>query len=171
MTEQVFKRVVICGDYEVSDSGQVRSNKFGTPKILKQSIRSKTAGYFAVSLQIGSLKKTFCVHRLVAEAFIPNPGNLPQVNHKNGNKLDNRTNNLEWVSCSQNVSHSVALGHNRNCGRQRRAVSASPGHGGNPLAFESVLSASKALGLDAGNIVLCCQGKRKKHGGYVWRYA
>lgn len=68
-------------------------------------------GYLVVNLKFEDGKyRTRLVHRLVAEAYIPNPLNLPQVNHKNGIKTDNRVENLEWVNNSQNMLHSVKIG-------------------------------------------------------------
>ena len=63
-------------------------------------------GYCAIGVTKNNKHKNFSVHRLVAEAFIPNPENLPQVNHKDGNRSNNNVLNLEWCTCSQNLKHS-----------------------------------------------------------------
>lgn len=83
-------------NYSVSDNGDIRNDKTG--RILK--LHKGTAGYFQVML--GRKTVPLYVHRLVAAAFIPNPNNLPQVDHINGNKLDNSVSNLRWVSVSEN---------------------------------------------------------------------
>lgn len=89
------------GLYEISDTGVVR--KIKTQKIIKPQINSK--GYLRVPLMINYKQYKLRVHRLVAQAFIPNPLNKPQVNHINGIKTDNRVENLEWVSNSENIKH------------------------------------------------------------------
>lgn len=88
------------GKYQISSWGRVR-NRDGL--ILKPYMNNK--GYLKISLQQGrrAIKKR--VHRLVAIAFIPNPENLPQVNHKDGNKTNNSFTNLEWISNSDNLKH------------------------------------------------------------------
>jgi hypothetical protein len=106
MTEiwKSLKGIVECGDnYEVSNLGRVKSN--GQRKtILKPTINSK--GYHRIGLMLGSKKKNYRVHRLVALAFIPNPDDKPEVNHKDGNKDNNVVDNLEWSTHSENVQHS-----------------------------------------------------------------
>lgn len=82
------------GKYQVNQSGEVINMQTGM--ILRNSIDKQT-GYSKVGLWDGKTK-TRLVHRLVAEAFIPNPDNLPQVHHKDGNKQNNSVDNLEWVS-------------------------------------------------------------------------
>lgn len=91
--------------YEVSNYGLVRNKKTG--RILKTADAGK--GYLYVNLGKCDKGKTknFKVHRLVAEAFIPNPKNLPQINHKDLNKQNNRVDNLEWVDAYQNQRHQL----------------------------------------------------------------
>ena len=89
------------GLYEISENGLVRKTKTG--KIIKPIPNEK--GYLRIKLLINYKRHIFRVHRLVAQAFIPNPNNKPQVNHINGIKTDNRVQNLEWVSNSENIKH------------------------------------------------------------------
>lgn len=89
------------GIYEISDTGIVRKIKTG--RIIKQRFTEK--GYLKVHLMINYKQYKFRVHRLVAQAFIPNPLNKPQVNHINGIKTDNRVENLKWVSNEENYRH------------------------------------------------------------------
>lgn len=93
------------GIYEISNYGRIKNKKTGKLK----SQRNTFKGYLQVGLS-NKGDKTFRVHRLVAEAFIPNPNNLPQVNHKDGNKKNNRVDNLEWISNYDNMQHAIKLG-------------------------------------------------------------
>lgn len=89
------------GAYDVSNLGNVRSNNYkrtGKPNLLKVT---ENADYSVVSIK----GKTYAVHRLVAEAFVPNPEGKEQVNHKNLNHHDNRASNLEWVTKFENIAH------------------------------------------------------------------
>jgi hypothetical protein len=90
-------------------------------KALPQYLRD--GKYLSVCLSGGAKGRMVIVHRLVAAAFIPNPQHLPQVNHKNGNKTDNRVENLEWCSCSENHKHAFAEGL-RSQGAKNRAAAA-----------------------------------------------
>ena len=93
-------------DYDVTESGIVVNTKTG--KVLHQ-YKSKH-GYLRVALCENGKQKRVFVHRLVAMKYIPNPHNLPQVNHKNGIKTDNRVKNLEWCTKSENMKHAVNTG-------------------------------------------------------------
>ena len=109
--KEVWKDLIYQGQnygayYEVSSLGQIRNTK--TKKIRKQNI-SQT-GYYCVNGSLGSRKNkiTFKVHKAVAETFIANPNNLPVPNHKDGNKLNNHIDNLEWCTYSENMQHAYA---------------------------------------------------------------
>lgn len=105
------------GLYAVTKSGKV----WGYPKynwsgrFMRFFIMNN--GYLVASLYKNHIQKKILVHRLVALTYIPNPKNLPEVNHKNSNRLDNNVKNLEWVTSKQNKEHAKALGHYKNVGK------------------------------------------------------
>ena len=96
------------GFIEVSNKGRVRSLLRGEPRVLKPQVDNK--GYHRIRVTVEREKMSYKVHREIAKAFIPNPNNLPQVNHKDGNKDNNRADNLEWCTRSHNVKHSFDTG-------------------------------------------------------------
>ena len=154
------------GLYEVSDQGRVKSlgnNKSRKEKILKP--RKHTRGYFQVGLYKDGQKKVSLIHRLVAEAFIPNPNNLETVNHKDEDKTNNAVCNLEWMSLTDNVAYSQPQW-------AKRSVQMFDKKTGELLAtFPSTHEAERITGIAQQNISKCCNGNRKSAGGYVWRYA
>lgn len=91
--------------YKVSDAGEIMNSR---GRLLKSNADGK--GYLSVSLCAGGVEKKRMVHRLVAVAFLPNPDSKATVNHKNGNKTDNRAVNLEWATQSENNQHSYDMG-------------------------------------------------------------
>ncbi|MDD5363601.1 MAG: NUMOD4 motif-containing HNH endonuclease [Ignavibacteria bacterium] len=96
------------GIYKASNLGNIKSLKNKKEKILSPAINDK--GYYKVVLYKNKIKKTKLGHRLVAIAFIPNPENKPEVNHKDGNPLNNNIDNLEWNTKLENVRHAFRTG-------------------------------------------------------------
>ena len=108
MTNEIWKEIPDYDGYLVSNFGRVKSFKFKTPRILKPALRND--GYLQLNLFKDGKQKHFCVHRLVAEAFIPNSENKFEVNHKDEDKTNNRVENLEWVTRKENLRHAVEQG-------------------------------------------------------------
>lgn len=169
--------------YEISSYGRVRTwmrcaekneGRFrvpdSAPRILS-NIKTKK-GYVRSVVSICGRRIDEPVHRLVAKAWLPNPGKRPQVNHKDGVKNHNKTENLEWSTNSENQKHSYhVLGNQKRpigFGAPRRPVIAYKANG-ELIDFESVSAACKA-GFDRSEIYKCFKGLRLTHRGYNWRY-
>ena len=161
------------GALEVSDLGRVKSN-LRDGRILKTQPDKK--GYHRLRMTINREKYSFKLHRLVAQAFIPNPDNKPQVNHIDGNKNNNAANNLEWVSNKENAHHAVDNGlwesvHaaciRTNTARMKPIV-ATKISTGERLYFESVAAAERVIG--SRHITDVLKGKRRQAKGYTFAY-
>ena len=157
------------GLYKVSDKGNI----IGTKRNVMLSPYQNHKGYFIISLTKNSVKKTHSIHRLVAETFIPNPNNLPQVNHKNGIKTCNEVWNLEWTDNSGNQKHAFANGLQTNVGDNNpnmRAVDQYDLDGNFIKHWNSIYDITQQLGYSCSSIWRCCTNRHKKSHSYVWRY-
>ena len=133
------------GLYAVTSCGRVWSYK--SKKFLKPGIRNK--GYLAVQLQ----GKNFLIHRLVANAYIPNPDNLETVDHIDGNTKNNCVNNLQWMSNENNIKKSLS--------KKIKCVETN-------TIYSSMMEAERQTNVPHQNISKVCNGKLKTAGGYHW---
>lgn len=162
-------------EYYVTDNGDVYSRNYrNTGRIKKMTPAKRPDGYLRIVLK----NKGYYIHRLVAEAFIPNPDNKLQVNHKNGNKTDNRVENLEWLSRSENVKHAYDVLHRRapylgKLGKKdpkARIVQQIDKNGNIVAEYYGICEVERKLKISKSNISECCLGKRKTVRGFEWRY-
>lgn len=169
------------GLYQVSNFGRVKSlgridrfNKKWDARILIPHCVGKN--YLAVGLCKDGVVKSRRVHRLVAEAFIPNPQGKPQVNHKDGNKGNNFASNLEWSTNSENQIHARKTGLNcltKNNRVHSKAVDYCNRHTGEVIGtFPSIAEAARVAAIPGSNISFCCkqQFMRYTAAGYAWKY-
>lgn len=184
--EEIWKDVVgYEGLYQVSNIGNVKSLNWrglGKPKNLYLKPHNK--GYLQVELAKDGNKKCYTVHQLVATAFIPNPNNLAQINHKDEDKKNNRVDNLEWCTRSYNAAYSIDRHPERKPnGIGRRKGSRFKGINSELKILQLSLdgeivkewSCSRDIFLKTGmsdwSISECCRGNRKTAYGYKWQYA
>lgn len=172
------------GIYQVSNLGRVRSlNRTyilnnGNPQSAKGQIMSQydtKDGYKGIKLRGLCVRKSFRVHRLVAQTFIPNPENLPEVNHKDENKHNNIVSNLEWCTPKYNANYGtvkerLSISHKRNPIYSKPVAQFSM-DGEFVKSYPSAKEAAKQTGLHAQNIGACCRGIYSHSGGYRWQYA
>lgn len=147
------------GLYAVTSCGKVWShykNKFLKP-------HKHNCGYLSVELCKNGKRKVYLIHRLVAETYLLNPDNLPQVNHKDENKFNNYLNNLEFCLVAYNNTYGTRI---------KRAAEAHS----SPVycvelntEYKSIIDAARALHINRGNICSVINGNRKTAGGYHWR--
>ena len=155
------------GHYQVSNCGRVKSlnyHRMGFEKILKTKVDKD--GYLTVMLN--NPRKTFLVHRLVAEAFIPNTDNLPCVNHKDENKQNNVVINLEW--CDVKYNNEYNNGQKRRAIKRLKPILQYTLDGEFVREWESAIQAEREGGFSSAHICDVLKGKRKTHKGFIWRY-
>lgn len=189
MKFEVWEKVVgYEGAYEVSSFGQVKSLHRVFERPYQESIRSKTiyekilkpyvgkTGYCYVNLRAKDKASLSTIQRLVALAFMPNLENKPCVNHINGIKTDNRLENLEWVTHSENLTHAYQIG--------LRIPSSKRGYdfkGSLPISqftndniwvqdWPGSMEAQRQTGIFQANISKCLRGMRKTAGSFIWKY-
>jgi HNH endonuclease. len=152
-------------DYLIRGDGIVFTMKYGNTRE-KKHVKG-AHGYRIVALYRNGKATMKYVHRLVAEAFIPNPDNKPQVNHLNGDITDNRAENLEWVTGSENQLHSYKLLGRMPSGGvpKRRVVCVETG-----VIYDSIAEAGVLSGLGRINISHAINGRQETSGGLTWRH-
>ncbi len=158
------------GIYQVSNLGNIKSyNKYKEGKILiPYRINS---GYEMVSLR-GCINKSYLIHRLVAKTFLLNPKNKREVNHINGIKTDNRLENLEWSTPSENMKHALITGLKKRGEHDPRSIPVVQ------LTLENIIianyagarDASRKTGFRQSGISKCCNGVDKTASGFKWQY-
>lgn len=182
------------GLYEISNFGNVKSlarswnfRDYGNGKVQvvksKEKILKNTiskCGYTQARLSKNNKHGLKAVHRLVAKAFIPNPENKPQVNHIDGNKQNNRVDNLEWCNNSENQLHAWKLGLQTPYWKgkfgkdhiQSKKVMQYDKNKNLIKIWDSVNEASRTLNIDDASISRCCLHYKYRHtaGGFIWKY-
>lgn len=191
MQEQ-WKPIERFENYEVSSLGNVRSLNYGnTEEIRALKSRKNKGGYSIINLHKNGKQYTKIIHRLVAQAFIPNPENKKEVNHIDGNKENNAITNLEWCTGKENKQHAWKIGLCRpihHTEETKRKLSEMRKGGKNPLSkrvrcittdeiFGSVVEAAVKYNGDKTGIAKCCRGKLKTSGKHpvtgeklIWEY-
>lgn len=186
MEQEIWKDIIgYEGIYQISSLGRVKSVsrcvnhingvRHVHSKILKPNSCSL---YLNISLSRKCVMNRFTIHRLVAKAFIPNPNNLPQVNHRDGNKFNNKVENLEWCSSSDNQKHAYRIGLKKspNLGRfgslnhSSKAIIQYSLTGVPIQEYGSTREASRVTKINQGTIAACARGERVSAGSYKWRY-
>lgn len=155
------------GLYQVSNLGRVKSVKGVSERILKGG--NDCHGYLCLNLWKNNQRIMFKIHRLVAQAFIPNPENKPQVNHIDEDKTNNVDSNLEWCTAKENNNHGTRI--ERVIISNQKKVKAIDIANGEYNYYESIKACGKALGIDNSNITKQLKGKLRQSGGYIFEYA
>lgn len=159
-----WKEVQGFNNYEVSTNGDIRNKKTGS--LLKQKTRRD--GYLEVVLCNNGKRATKKVHRLVAEAFIPNPANKSDVNHINEKPGDNRSSNLNWLTHQENLNYGT---HNEKMALTQSTAIYALYPDGTDEYYQSTHAAARELGLWRQNIISVLKGRNKTCGGLRFEYA
>ena len=160
---ETFVKIEGFENYEVSNLGKVRNIKSGI--MLKPWITKD--GYLRHCLYKHNKRKNLLLHRIIATAFIDNPGKKPQINHIDENKLNNDLSNLEWCTEKENIIHGTRT--KRVAEKLSKKVIQLDLNDNILNEFESMVQAEQETGVSTGNISSCCSGKTKSAGGFKWR--
>ena len=170
------------GLYQASNLGRMRSldrwvkSKSGSVRLCKGKILKLCTdkyGYLNVGLWKNNKVKTYLVHRIIAETFLPNSDNLPCVNHKDENKLNNNAENLEWCSSSYNINFGTRnekVAEKNTNGKQCKPILQYTLDGKFVREWKSAKQAEREGGFNQSHITHCCIGERKKHHNFIWKY-
>jgi hypothetical protein len=160
------------GLYQASDEGRVKSLRFGKEKILKA--RDDGHGYFQVGLFKDGKQVFKRVHRLVAEAFLPNPNNYKEINHKDEDKTNNSVENLEWCDRKYNINYGTGVQRRAekqiNDPKRSKRVDQIDMVSGEVIRQWASTAECGRNGYDQGAVSRCARGKLKQFKGYVWKY-
>lgn len=168
------------GLYQVSNMGKVKTFNWRNCHKIRFLNTFDTDGYLRVCLTKDKKQHKVLLHRLIAEAFIPNPDNKEYINHIDGNKRNNSVSNLEWVTPKENVNHAIKYGLRPLICKVKRYKGKD-----NPISKPVIQKSlngdfikqwgcasevTNILGIKARYIQSCCRGERKEYSGYVWEY-
>ena len=171
MNNEVWKDILgYEGLYQVSNLGRVKSIGYGKERILKPG---SCRGYLFVSLCKNHKIKYCRIHRLVAQSFIPNPKNLPMVNHKDENPSNNSVENLEWCDAKYNNNYGTRIqrvNEKNTNGKRSKPVIQYTKTGEFIKEWKSTKDVERNLRYGHSQISACCLGKYKSAYGFVWRY-
>jgi len=161
-----------CGSVKSLGNGQSTNTSTKAERIISHTISSN--GYTKIKLSKGGKKYWFSVHRLVASAFISNEDNKPQVNHRDGDKLNNHVSNLEWCTAKENIRHSVdtglqvaTKGADSPCSKQINQLTLD---GKLVKTWGSIKEACRELGVNSFGIIKCCKKEKKYNTAYKFRW-
>lgn len=157
------------GKYQVSNLGRVMSlnyNQKGFKKPLKPMIDN--VGYSKVNLRKDGKQHIKYVHRLVAEAFIPNPSNKPVVNHKDEDKLNNHVENLEWCTIGYNSTFGTAI--ERRSKKLSKKVAQYSEDGSLVKIWKNAREVNQWYKTNPTSIAKVCRGEKDSYYGYIWKY-
>lgn len=163
--------LVKCGKYIAASDGKIYIRNWrntGKVREVKQYIGKN--GYLQFGFCPKSKSITTLAHRFIAKCFIPNPDNLPQINHKNEIKKDNRVENLEWCTAKYNANYGSGIEKRRNQ-KKRKSVLQFTKDGKLVAEYQSGGEVERLTGFNRQNITTCCHGKIKTAYGFVWRFA